>query len=67
MISKKNERAINNAITKVNEEIAFNSLGGFYARGLATEGYAGGYRQALQDVLLLLNDVQPNTRTYWTD
>lgn len=36
-----------------------------YARGLANEGYAGGYAQAIQDVLLLANGVKPTTRNYW--
>jgi hypothetical protein len=33
--------------------------GGLYARGLAGEGYAGGYRDALHDVILFLNGVKP--------
>jgi ribosomal protein L32E len=41
---------------------------GKYARGLASEGYSGGYAQALRDVSLLLNGVDPNDgRNYWTD
>lgn len=29
--------------------------GGMYARGLASEGYAGGYRDAMNDIILLMN------------
>lgn len=36
-----------------------------YAGGLSTEGYSGGYRDALSDVTLLLNGVVPNRRDYW--
>jgi hypothetical protein len=40
--------------------------GGIYSRGLASEGYSGGYRDALEDVLLLLeSDTVPNRRHYW--
>lgn len=38
-----------------------------YSRGLASEGYLGGYAQALQDVLLLSNGVRPRTRYLWED
>ena len=38
-----------------------NSL---YSRGLASEGYAGGYRDALSDVLLALNGVEPDRYPY---
>ena len=62
------KKPVYKAIDKVSKEIAFNaSSGDLYARGLASEGYAGGYRQALEDVLLLLNGVKPNTRNYWED
>lgn len=36
--------------------------GGLYARGLANEGWAGGYLQALRDVQLVMNGVEPNSR-----
>ena len=39
-----------------------NSL---YSRGLASEGYNGGYRDALSDIILLLNDVYPNCRNFY--
>jgi hypothetical protein len=62
------KRSIQVAASAVRKEIASNAAGGgIYARGLANEGYAGGYAQALQDVLLLANGVMPNTRGYWDD
>ncbi len=33
-----------------------------YSRGVAWEGYDGGYMQALSDVLLFMNGVIPNSR-----
>ncbi len=60
------KRAIQMAETAVRKEIAGNAAsGGLYARGMANEGYAGGYAQALQDVLLLASGVRPTTRGYW--
>lgn len=35
-----------------------------FSRGLAQEGYAGGYADAIQDVMLALNGVTPDRR-YW--
>jgi len=54
------------AIENVNESITNSAgRGGAYARGLASEGYNGGYRQALYDVIAALNDV-PNCRSrFW--
>lgn len=37
--------------------------GSKYARGLSSEGYMGGYAAALNDVLLLLDGVEPDTRS----
>jgi hypothetical protein len=59
-------KRIDTAGQRVLEEIKANGQsGGFFARGLASEGYAGGYLQALYDIALLLNDVEPETRGYW--
>lgn len=54
------------AISKVTDEIQdmYDAGSGLYST-LAGEGYSGGYRQALSDVLLVLNGVKPNTRDYW--
>lgn len=48
----------------VNEEISFNGEQGGIAAGLAAEGFAGGYRQALSDVDLALSGANPDSR-YW--
>jgi len=57
-------RKVQKAISNVNKEIEGNSVGK-YGAGLASEGYAGGYRDALNDVLLALRGVNPNRRWYW--
>ena len=54
------------AINRVRAEITGNySRGNKYARGLASEGYTGGYYDALCDIELLLNGNVPNRRGYW--
>ncbi len=68
MATKGIKRRVVTAIGRVNKEIRGNAEenGGLYARGLAAEGYAGGYRDALDAVMLLLNDVEPgDDRGYW--
>jgi len=65
-------RNVERALKRVNEEISGFCRGkdgrqGFYAGGLASEGYSGGYRDALSDILLALNGVQPERRNYWRD
>ena len=54
------------ALAAVNRRIAaFASQGGLYARGLSGEGYNGGYRDALSDVLLVINGCVPNRNQDW--
>lgn len=66
MTKRQQVAQINAALTKVCEEISALAAGGSrYAGGLAGEGYAGGYRDALSDVLLVLNSVRPDRRNYW--
>ena len=61
------KRLLEIASASVDAEInSHASRGGKYARGLAGEGYAGGYRDALNDVLLALNGVTPSRRGWWT-
>ncbi len=36
-----------------------------FSSGLSGEGYNGGYRDALDDILLVLNGVRPNRRGFW--
>ncbi len=58
---------IDRAIAAATREIAGGD--GIYARGLSAEGYAGGYRQALYDIkMILIADVPlPMTRGYWEE
>lgn len=37
----------------------------FFARGLSGEGFNGGYRAALEDVILALNGVRPQRNGWW--
>lgn len=55
------------AYAEVSAEIHDNArMGDIFARGLAAEGYAGGYRDALSDCLMLLNGQHPqDIRGYW--
>lgn len=53
-------RQVQRALSATNKEIANLSKGGMFVRGLASEGYAGGYRDALNDVLLALNGGDPH-------
>lgn len=57
---------IRQALKKVNAEISgmHSDMGGKYAC-LSGEGYAGGYRDAMADVLLRMRGVRPGTRHYW--
>lgn len=43
------------------------SRGGPFAGGLASEGFDGGYREALDDVQLALNGVMPNRWREWAE
>jgi hypothetical protein len=50
----------------VEREISnFASNGGPFAGALSSEGYHGGYRDALNDVLLVLSGVTPHRRNFW--
>lgn len=59
---------INRVADRVNADIAaYSEGGGKYRRGLAREGYLGGYLQALRDVDLASSGARPNTRRFWDD
>jgi hypothetical protein len=54
------------ALKNVNGEIGEFSKHSRIASGLSTEGYAGGYAQALRDVEAMLRHGHPNDpRGYW--
>lgn len=55
------KRRLKLAVDEGRRQMAENG-GGLYARGLSSEGYLGGYVDALNDVCLLLNGVEPNDR-----
>ena len=56
-------RKLRRVEANVNKSIAASARsGGMYAAGLAGEGYAGGYRDAISDVMLALRGVNPNDR-----
>lgn len=38
----------------------------FFARGLSGEGFNGGYRAALDDVIIALNGGVPNRNGWWS-
>ncbi len=67
MATKGIKRRVKTAIGRAKREIAVNAAeGGSFAAGLSAEGYAGGYRDALEAVQSLLNDVEPgDDRHYW--
>ncbi len=59
-------RQIDRALKNVDKEISANAEMGFYAAGLASEGYNGGYRDALYDVQLSLRGVGARaTSRFW--
>lgn len=61
-------RLVTRVRRRIQEEMNAETRGGDrYARGLASEGYAGGYRDALDDVLLALNNVTPHRRGWWKE
>jgi len=49
----------------VTQKVRQLNTGGKFARGLASEGYMGGYLQALYDVALAANDVEPDRWRQW--
>ena len=58
------EAARKRVLARISQDTDRNSI---YSRGMSTEGYNGGYAQALADVQLVLNGVRPNTREFWED
>ena len=55
---------VHHACKAVEREILENATGKG-GGGPAVEGYACGYRDALRDILLLLNGTTPDRRHYW--
>jgi hypothetical protein len=60
--SRKRLRSVRDA---VEDEIRSSVIGDSHVgRALAQEGYAAGYRDALDDILLAMAGIQPNRR-FW--
>ena len=66
---KKGEKEIEAALQRVLAYIgAWTDQDSVYSRGLSSEGYFGGYAQALRDVGLVLHGIKPNfgnTSEFW--
>jgi hypothetical protein len=60
-------KLLDEALRRVNADISVNSKdGGMFGRGLANEGFAGGYAEALRDVDAVLRHGHPSDRRgYW--
>ncbi len=65
MSAKGIKRKISKVTKEVDKLIADHASHGLYGGGLAAEGYNGGYRDALSDVLIALNGVTPNRNHWW--
>ncbi len=62
------KRQLNIARKNVEKEISdYHDSANVYGRGLASEGYNGGYLDALSDVELALNGVEPSRRGWWRE
>lgn len=66
--SKEVEKKIDQTIEKINNHIG-NSTNkdSVYSRGLAFEGYWGGYIQALNDVDCYLRGMMPTNNHFWKE
>lgn len=62
------KRLLDKAYKNVSNQIKMDTdQSSLYSKGLSGEGYDGGYRDALQDVLLALNGVLPNRNGWWEE
>lgn len=60
------KRKLSRARAAVQREISANrAMGGKYAAALSGESYFGGYRDALDDVILALNGITPRRNGWW--
>ena len=62
-------RKVEKARMEVEREISATASEGWgkISGALAGEGYNGGYRDALNDILLALNGVTPRRNGWWND
>ena len=59
------KRKIDRVRERVTHTIRGTRTGSKYAAALSGEGYNGGYRDALDDVVLALNGVTPRRHGWW--
>jgi len=59
------KRQLEAALKAVDTAISENARRGQYGAGLASEGYAGGYRDALEDVRQALAGWPPSNSRFW--
>ena len=59
------KRQLKSAKINARAEISANASHGKFAAGMAAEGYAGGYLDALRDVDAALNGIVPNNSRFW--
>ena len=57
-------RHLKKVLEAANKDISNHAKRGFLAGGLANEGYAGGYAEAVRDIGLALSGIKPNHR-FW--
>jgi len=68
MITKKEIAKIKQVSKRVSGVISGDAQRSRISAGLANEGFNGGYRQALDDVLLFMSSgCLPNTNGWWDD
>lgn len=61
-------RKVKRVQERVHKQIADKTdRSSLFSRGLAYEGFDGGYLSALSDVLLALNGVTPNRNGWWNE
>jgi len=66
MITKKIEKRLDKVLKNVDKAISDRAKSGdIYTAAMSGEGYAGGYHDALNDVINFLNGVIPRRRNYW--
>lgn len=62
------KRKLHKVTQNVTKVISANAArGGKYAGALASEGYDGGYRDAICDVILALNGITPKRNGWWDE
>ena len=59
------KRKIDKVRDRVQREISGMARQGRIAAALSSEGYNGGYRDALDDIILALNGVTPQRHGWW--